>query len=116
MVNNWLIESFRELGLDLQNGNLKKSTIKDNCFGTSFISDLIDQNGFKRIRVLNLERRKFIQHGEIQINPSKNYGLNYLEESPPQINFNITNDEIIRHLKNSFFKESNLLIENIEFK
>ena len=49
MVNSWLIKSFRELGLNLQNGNSQKSSIQTNCFGTSLISDLVDQNGFKRI-------------------------------------------------------------------
>ena len=49
MVNNWLFKSFRELGLNLQNGNLRKSLIKTNCFGTSLISDLVDQDGFKRV-------------------------------------------------------------------
>ena len=48
MVNSWLIKSFRELGLNLQNGHLRKSRIQTNCFGTSLISDLIDQDGFKR--------------------------------------------------------------------
>jgi len=48
-INNWLIKSFRELGLNLQYGNLEKSSIKTNCFGTSLISDLVDQDGFKRI-------------------------------------------------------------------
>ena len=49
MVNNWLIKSFEELGLKLRYGNLRKSSIKTNCFGTSLISDLVDQDGFKRI-------------------------------------------------------------------
>ena len=49
LVNNWLIKSFREIGLNLQYGNLRKSRIKTNCFGTSLISDLVDQDGFKRI-------------------------------------------------------------------
>jgi len=47
MVNNWLIKSFRELGLNLQYGNSQKSSIKTNCFGTSLISDLIDQDGLR---------------------------------------------------------------------
>ena len=46
MVNNWLIKSFRELGLNLQHGNLRKSPLTFNCFGTSLISDLVDQDDF----------------------------------------------------------------------
>ena len=49
MVNNWLIKSFKELGLNLQNGHLRKSIIRENCFGSSYISDLVDQDGYKRI-------------------------------------------------------------------
>ena len=49
LVNNWLIKSFNELGLSLKRGNLRKSTIKENCFSSSCVSDLVDQNGFKRI-------------------------------------------------------------------
>ena len=52
MVNNWLIKSFRELGLNLRYGSSRKSSIKTNCFGTSLISDLVDQDGFKRICLL----------------------------------------------------------------
>ena len=72
MVNNWLIKSFRELGLSLQYGNLRKSSIKTNCFGTSLISDLVDQDGFKRIGSAQFRKKgAFLQHGEIQTNPSK---------------------------------------------
>ena len=49
LVNNWLIESFKELGLSLERGNSGKSKINENCFGTSYASDLVDQHGFKRI-------------------------------------------------------------------
>lgn len=119
IINNWLIKSFGELGLRLQNGNLKKATIKDNCFGTSYISDLVDQNGFKRIGSAQYRKKgAFLQHGEIQINPSRNlWNKLFEEEAPPKINLNHTNDEIIRHLKDSFLEEkTNLKIENIDFQ
>jgi len=119
MVNNWLIKSFKELGLNLQNGHLKKSTIRENCFGSSYISDLVDQEGYKRIGSAQYRKRgAFLQHGEIQINPSRDLWFKLFgEEAPPKINLNFTNNEIIRHLKNSFLdNKSNLIIENIEFK
>ena len=119
MVNNWLIKSFKELGLNLQNGHLKKSTIRENCFGSSYISDLVDQEGYKRIGSAQYRKRgAFLQHGEIQINPSRDLWFKLFgEEAPPKINLNFTNNEIIRHLKNSFLEnKSNLIIENIEFK
>ena len=116
MVNDWLIKSFKELGLNLQNGNLRKSTIQSNCFGTSLISDLVDQDGVKRIGSAQYRKKgAFLQHGEIQTNPSKDlwYKL-FKEEAPPKINLHLTNDEIVEHLRNSFLKnKSNLRIKNV---
>jgi len=116
LVNNWLIKSFKELGLNLQNGNLRKSSIKTNCFGTSLISDLVDQDGFKRIGSAQYRKKSaFLQHGEIQTNPSKELWFKlFKEEAPPKINLDLTNDEIVEHLRNSFLKNrSNLEFKNI---
>ena len=118
MVNNWLIKSFRELGLNLQSGNLKKSTIEENCFGTSYISDLVDEEGFKRIGSAQYRKKgTFLQHGEIQINPSRDLWFKlFEEEAPPQINLNLSNNEIIDHLEKSFLEnKSNLKIEKLCF-
>ena len=114
MVNNWLIKSFRELGLNLQTGNLRKSNLKTNCFGTSLISDLVDQNGVKRIGSAQYRKKSaFLQHGEIQTNPSKDLWLKlFKEEAPPKVNLNLTNDEIVQHLRNSFLENKS----NIKFK
>ena len=114
MVNNWLIKSFRELGLNLQNGNLRKSPITSNCFGTSLTSDLVDQNGFKRIGSAQYRKKgAFLQHGEIQTNPSKDLWFKiFKEEPPPKINIDLTNDEIVQHLRNSFQENKT----NIKFK
>ena len=116
MVNNWLIKSFRELGLNLQNGNLKKSHIKTNCFGSSLTSDLVDKDGFKRIGSAQYRKKDaFLQHGEIQTNPSKELWFKiFKEEAPPKVNLNLTNDEIIQHLRNSFLEnKSNIKFKNI---
>jgi len=116
MVNNWLIKSFRELGLNLQNGNLRKSPIKTNCFATSLTSDLIDQDGFKRIGSAQYRKKgAFLQHGEIQTNPSKDLWFKiFKEEAPPKVNLEITNNEIVQHLTNSFLKDkSNIRIKNV---
>ena len=119
LVNNWLIESFNKLGLSLERGHLRKSQIKDNCFGTSYVSDLIDLNGFKRIGSAQYRKKgAFLQHGEIQLNPPRNLWIKLFGEEPPrQINLSLTNDEIIKYLINSFLeKRSNLKIENIRYK
>ena len=116
MVNNWLIKSFRELGLNLKNGNLRKSPITNNCFGTSLISDLVDQNGFKRIGSAQYRKKgAFLQHGEIQTNPSQDLWFKlFKEEAPPKITLNLTNDDIVKHLRNSFLEnKSNINFKNI---
>ncbi|MDA9728944.1 protein ligase [Prochlorococcus sp. AH-736-N17] len=116
MVNNWLINSFKELGLNLQYGILQKSTITSNCFGTSLISDLVDQDGFKRIGSAQYRKKgAFLQHGEIQTNPSQDLWFKlFREEAPPKVNLNLTNDEIIQHLSNSFQEnKSNIKFKNI---
>jgi len=116
MVNNWLIKSFRELGLNLQYGKLRKSPITHNCFGTSLISDLVDQDGYKRIGSAQYRKKgAFLQHGEIQINPSKDLWLKlFKEEAPPKIKIDLTNDEIIQHLRNSFLEnKSDIKFKNI---
>ena len=119
MVNNWLKSSFRELGLILKSGHLRKTTLRDNCFGTSYISDLVDQEGIKRIGSAQFRKKgAFLQHGEIQINPSKNLWFKlFKEEAPPLMNLNLTSDEIISHLKQSFLEnKSNLELEYIELE
>ena len=118
MVNNWLINSFDKLGLQLQPGNLKKSFINDNCFGSSYISDLVDQNGFKRIGSAQFRKKDaFLQHGEIQLNPPSDLWINLFgEESPPKIDLNLTNNQIIDCLRNSFLEnKSNLKVKNINY-
>ena len=117
MVNDWLTKSFRELGLNLKHGTLRKSPIKNNCFGTSLISDLVDQDGFKRIGSAQYRKKgAFLQHGEIQINPSKDLWFKlFKEEAPPRVKLNLKNDEIVEHLKNSFLEnKSNLRIKNVD--
>ena len=119
LVNNWLIKSFNELGLGLERGHLRKSIIKENCFGSSYISDLVDQYGFKRIGSAQYRKKgAFLQHGEIQLNPPRELWIRLFEEEPPcQIDLNLTNEEIIKYLMNSFIEsKSNLKIVNINYK
>ena len=119
IVNNWLIESFNELGLRLERGNLRKSIITENCFGTSYLSDLVDQYGFKRIGSAQYRKKgAFLQHGEIQLNPPRDLWIKLFGEEPPKsINLSLTNEEIIKYLTNSFLEtKSNLKIENISYK
>ena len=116
MVNNWLIESFGELGVSLKYGNLKKSNINANCFERAYVSDLVDNQGFKRIGSAQYRKKDaFLQHGEILINPSSELWFKLFgEKAPPKINLNISKNAIIEHLRNSFLEnQSNFKIENI---
>ena len=119
LVNSWLIDSFNKLGLSLERGHLKKSVIKGNCFGTSCISDLVDQDGFKRIGSAQYRKKEaFLQHGEIQLNPPKELWFNLFGEEPPkQVDLSLSHKEIIKYLMNSFLEsKANLNIKNISLK
>ena len=118
IVNNWLIKSFNELGLHLERGHLKKTSIQENCFGSSYASDLVDQYGFKRIGSAQFRKKGvFLQHGEIQLNPPRDLWIKIFgEESPPQINLSIQKNEIIKFLKNTFLENKpDLKIKNINY-
>jgi len=111
IINGWLIKSFSNLGLKLQSGTIKKSTIQINCFNTNYTSDLIDENGYKRIGSAQYWKKgSFLQHGEIILNPPKELWSNlFQEKAPPALDLKIDNYEIIKFLKNSFLKSfSNL--------
>ena len=118
IVNNWLIKSFNQLGLILKKGHLKKTLLRDHCFGSSYISDLVDQYGFKRIGSAQYRKKEsFLQHGEIQLNPKKDLWIKVFgEEPPPQINLNLNNEEIIEYLKNSFLEnKSDLKVKTLNY-
>ena len=118
LVNNWLIKSFNQIGLHLQRGHLKKSLIKENCFGSSYVSDLVDQNGFKRIGSAQYKKKgAFLQHGEIQLNPPRDLWIKLFAEEPPsKVELGLTNEEIIKHMAESFLEnKSNLNIKNIKY-
>ena len=106
IVNNWLIESFNKIGLSLERGLIKKSLIKENCFGTSYVSDLVDQYGFKRIGSAQYRKKgAFLQHGEIQLNPPRELWFKLFGEEPPKkVYLSLTNEEIIKYLMNSFLE------------
>ncbi len=118
-VNSWLIKSFAVLGLSLKNGYVKKGGIMENCFGTNYTSDLLDENGIKRIGSAQYWKKgSFLQHGEIQLSPPSDLWIKIFGQAPPQpFNLNLSKKKIIEHLKISFLKEySDSSIENIFLK
>ena len=115
-INTWLIESFRQLGIELKSGSIKRSMIVENCFSSCFSSDLIDKSGYKRIGSAQYWKKgSFLQHGEIQLNPPSDIWFKIFEENaPPEIKLKLSKFELISFLKDSFFTYyPNLLIESI---
>jgi len=116
VVNNWLINYFSSLDIHLKYGTIKKSTIQENCFSTSYTSDLIDQNGIKRVGSAQYWKKgSFLQHGEIQLNPPKELWSRIFEmEAPPSIKLNLERNELINNLRNSFLENHpDLNLKNI---
>ncbi len=115
-VNRWLINYFSSIGINLKYGSFKKAIIQENCFSTSYTSDLIDQNGIKRIGSAQYWKKgSFLQHGEIQLNPPKElWSKIFNVEAPPTIKLKLERNELINNLKNSFLENyPNLNIKNI---
>ena len=118
-VNGWLIKSFDLLGLTLINGSVKKGSIKENCFGTNYVSDLVDKNGIKRIGSAQYWKKgSFLQHGEIQINPPFDLWVKIFDQEPPQpLNLELSNKGIIKHLRKCFLEDYyDSSVENIFLK
>ena len=115
-INKWLIKSFSKIGLILKSGTTKKSIIQNNCFGTSFTSDLIDDKGFKRIGNAQFWKKgSFLQHGEIQLNPPQDLWWEIFKEKvPPPVDISLDRHDIIEHLKTSFMRNYSD-ISSIEF-
>ena len=116
-INNWLINSFLELGIELKPGTIKKSIITENCFSSCFTSDLIDNYGNKRIGSAQYWKKgSFLQHGEIQLNPPSDIWYKIFKENcPPKIKLKLSKIELITFLKNSFLNcYPNLLLEPIK--
>ena len=116
VVNTWLINYFSTLDINLKYGTIKKSIIKENCFSTSYTSDLIDQNGIKRVGSAQYWKKgSFLQHGEIQLNPPKELWSRIFEmEAPPTIKLNLERYELINNLRNSFLEnQPDLNLKNV---
>ena len=118
-INNWLIESFLELGIELKSGSIKRSMIVENCFSSSFSSDLIDNKGYKRVGSAQYWKKgSFLQHGEIQLNPPFDLWIKVFGQEPPKpLNLELSKKKIIQQLRISFLDEySDSSIENIFLK
>jgi lipoate-protein ligase A len=73
-VCEFLIEGWREMGLDLHYGNASRGYIHNpNCFGTATGADLVTSDGYKLIGSAQLRRGDAIlQHGSMRLQPDVN--------------------------------------------
>ena len=116
LINNWLCTTFSKLGLELKKGNIKKSFIQNNCFGSKYTTDLIDQNGYKRVgNAQYWKKGSFLQHGEILLDPPSELWFEIFgEKAPPKLRLEYEREEIINELKHSFIKNySDSSIKNV---
>lgn len=67
----FLIEGWRELGVDLSFGNAGRGYIKNpNCFGTATSADLVTNDGYKLIGSAQVYREGCVlQHGSMRLQP-----------------------------------------------
>lgn len=83
----WLIKSFKELGVSLKFGSEAQESESKNCFRSSTKADLIDSNGNKIVGSAQLWRKKhLLQHGEILITPPKDLWEEIFDIPPPKVN------------------------------
>lgn len=67
----FLIEGWRELGVELSFGTAKRGYIKNpNCFGTATSADLIMNDGYKLVGSAQVYRKGCVlQHGSMRLQP-----------------------------------------------
>ncbi|MBE9061564.1 lipoate--protein ligase family protein [cf. Phormidesmis sp. LEGE 11477] len=67
----FLIEGWRDLGVELSFGNAKRGYIKNpNCFGTATAADLVMNDGYKLIGSAQVYREGCVlQHGSMRLQP-----------------------------------------------
>ena len=102
-INQWLINGFKKAGVDLFFGRQPAPISNNNCFSTSTVADLVDQEGNKYIGSAQYWRKgHLLQHGEILMDPSKILWKEIFRTDPPKTKNNLIGKEkIIASLKES---------------
>ncbi len=99
-ASQWLINSFSALNCPLKFGTEESILPTGNCFSSSSIADLIDNQGNKRIGSAQYWRGgNLLQHGEILLDPPKELWREVFNTPPPQAAPNhIPRNSLIDHL------------------
>ena len=116
-TTQWLINGFKQAGVELSLGNQPVEDSNSNCFATSTLADLVDKNKNKQIGSAQYWRKgHLLQHGEILIEPSKQLWKKFFNTDPPKVKNELKEkDRIISFLKKSLIKTwPNLHFSNYE--
>ena len=105
-TTQWLKDGFKNAGVDLFFGTQPVNILNDNCFSTSTLADLVDEEKNKHIGSAQYWKKgHLLQHGEILMEPSKQLWKKVFNTNPPKINNAVKDKEkIIKILKESFRK------------
>ena len=105
-ATQWLKDGFRKAGVELLFGNQPVNISDSNCFASSTLADLVDQNKNKHIGSAQYWKKgHLLQHGEILIEPSRQLWGKVFNSDPPKIKERLKDkDRIIFLLKESFIK------------
>ena len=102
-TTQWLKDGFKKAGVDLFFGAQPVNASNNNCFATSTLADLVDEDKNKHIGSAQYWKKgHLLQHGEILMKPSKELWKKVFRTDPPEIKNEIKDkDKIINLLKES---------------
>ena len=105
-TTQWLKNGIKKAGVDLFFGNQAVNISTPNCFSTSTLADLVDENKNKYVGSAQYWKKgHLLQHGEILMEPSKQLWKKVFNIGPPNIKNEIKEkDKIINFLKESLIK------------
>ena len=105
-TTQWLKNGFKNTGVELFLGSQPANIYNDNCFSTSTLADLVDEDQNKHIGSAQYWKKgHLLQHGEILMEPSKQLWKKVFNTDPPKIKNEIKDkDKVINILKESFRK------------
>ena len=115
LASKWLVDGFKQLGINLNSGTESSLYNDKNCFATSTAADLIDEKGQKRVGSAQYWKNgHLLQHGEILISPPKDLWLEVFNTCPPKpLGLSISQGQIINLLKKSLISNwSNINWQN----
>ena len=105
-TTQWLKNGLKEAGVNLFFGNSAVNLSNSNCFATSTLADLCDEDKNKYIGSAQYWKKgHLLQHGEILMEPSQHLWKEVFNTDSPKTKIKLKDkDKIIIYLKESFIK------------